>query len=202
MVKDAAEITKAILDFFRSPRIVATIFLCSGMWLVPPIRRMLPVQGDTGNVVNLVVSVCFTLSAAGLVVTGIVWIHSVLTAKERVQARKLRKAVRQATPLEKEVLKTLISLGKWEVCLDAGSVIAMHLQQIGLITKSFGRPGITTYQMAQGLSDICIERPELLQQPEDIENGAVAEIEKWEKTGAHRGFFRQLQPPSSTSWMG
>jgi hypothetical protein len=202
MVKEAAEIVGAILDFFRSPRIVATVFLCSGMWLVPPIRRMLPVQGDIANVVNLVVSVCFTLSAAGLVVTGIVWIHSALTAEERVQARKLQKALRQTTPVEKEVLKTLISLGKWEVCRDAGSVIAMHLQQIGLIAKSFGRPGVTTYQMAQGLSDICIEHPKLLQQPEDVESGAIAEIEEWGKAGAHRGFFRQLQPPSSTSWMG
>lgn len=141
MVKNAAEIVKAILDFFRSPRIVATVFLCSGMWLVPQIRRLLPVQGDVVNVANLVASVCFTLSATALIVTGIVWVFSALTAKEN---RKLRKALAQATPVEKEVLKTLISLGKWEVCLDPGSGIAMHLQQVGLITRALGRPGTTS----------------------------------------------------------
>jgi hypothetical protein len=112
----------------------------------------------------------------------------------------LRKALVQATPVEKEVLKTLISLGKWEVCLDPGSGIAMHLQQLGLITRALGRPGLTTYQTAPGLSDLCIQRPDLLQQPQDVEE--VAEIENWPKAGIQTGFFRQLQSPSRHSWMG
>lgn len=101
MVKDTAEIVKAILDFFRSPRIVATVFLCSGMWLVPQIRSFLPVKGDVANVADLVASAAFTLSAAGLIVAGIIWVFSVLTAKKRVQNRNLRKALARQRPLRK-----------------------------------------------------------------------------------------------------
>jgi hypothetical protein len=72
-------------------------------------------------------------------------VFSAVTAKERVQNRKLRKALAHATPVEKEVLKTLISLGKWEVCLDPGSrrdtslsgMVTMTPQRRAQVVKSY-----------------------------------------------------------------
>lgn len=76
----------------------------------------------------------------------------------------------------------------------------MHLQQIGLITKANGLP-YPTYQLAKGLSAMCIKDPALLRLPDDQEKAALSELDRWRQDRLHESFFLQLAGLSEHSWM-
>jgi hypothetical protein len=189
-----------VVDFLRSPKIVATVFLCSGVWLVPSIRRAFPIHGNVSDIVSLVASIAFTLSGASLVISSFIWCFHVAKDKKHLQKWALKRAVKQATPVEKKVLEMAIQKGLWKVALDVGSPIAMHLQEIGLIEQATGLP-YTTYQMARGLKDLCIKKPMLLRLSKETEATAQSEIKQWQKEKVHQIFFIDLAGPTSTSWM-
>ena len=115
--------------------------------------------------------------------------------------RLARRALRRATPLEKLVLEVPIHLGEHRIRLDVGSPIAVHLQEIGLIKRASGLP-YTDYWLAAGLADLCIRRPSLLRVSPEEQSGALAELDRWRKSGTHQGLFHQMSGPNSQSWMG
>ncbi len=200
MLKEAGEAVKAVLEFFGRPKLVAALFLASAAWMVPAIRQFLPVQRAAAEGAGLVTSIIFTVSGAYLVVNIATWLLQQIKAWKNSPERLLKKALRNATPLEKCVLEAVIHKGEYLLKLDAGSAIAVHLQQIGLIGRASGLP-YTTYQLARGLADLCIKNPALLEVPAEQEKAALDELEGWRKQGCHKSFFFQLERPNERSWM-
>lgn len=62
MLKEATEFVKAVLEFFRSLKVVFTVFLCSAIWLLPPARNLLPVPKPYIDGVNFAASIALLLS--------------------------------------------------------------------------------------------------------------------------------------------
>lgn len=198
MLKETGEIVKAIFDFLRSPRLMATVLISSGIWLIPGIS--FPVHGNVKDTVELIASVLFTLSAASLLISTLLEVYMLINRELASPARRYRKALHRATANEKIVLCAVVHKGYWEVRLDVGSEIAMHLQEIGLIEKAFGFPH-TTYQLAPGLAELCIKKPALLRVTEDEEEVALSEMLEWKESGLHQGFFYQLAGQGRDAWM-
>jgi|ERR1035441_1194616 hypothetical protein len=201
MLKEATEIVKAALEFFRSLKVVFTIFLCSALLLLPPSRNLFPIPKTFTDNVDLVASVALLLSGVYLVVTVLVSFYQRMEKWRCSEEHRSRKALAQASPLEKLVLEAVIHKGEYLIKLDFGSPIAVHLQEIGLIKKSVGLP-YKTYQLATGLEELCLKTPALFRVPEPQQRAALDELELWKTQGRHRSFFNQLCEPSSTSWMG
>jgi hypothetical protein len=82
-------------------------------------------------------------------------------------------------------LEAVIQRGSHKVDLDVGSAIAIHLLQIGLITKA---PDLlyTVYQLAGGLADLCTRQPTLLHVTDEEQKAALAEWERWSREGLHK----------------
>jgi len=201
MLKETGETITAVSDFLGKPKIVATLFLGSAAWLLPAVQRQLPVHGALSEYANLTASVLCIVTLAWLVVSALARIYEKAKQWIRSPQRVLRKALAGAKPVEKIVLEAVIQIGEHTVGLDAGSSLAMHLQQIGLIHRATGHPS-TVYQITEGLADLCIKNPSLLQVSAEQEAAAVAELEQLQKTGQHWRLFQQLSGPDRFSWMG
>jgi hypothetical protein len=191
-VKEFTEAVKAIIEFLGSPKRLAVVFLASGIWLFPPARRVISIHGGIGDYADLTATVCFMLSGAGLVIEVLYRSSQFIVRRSRAPERSLKKAIRRATPLEKLLLEAVIHMGRWELALDPGSPEAMHLQEIGLISKVAGVP-YTTYQLSKGLADLCIRNPALLKVPETEEAKALSEIEELRRSGLHKRFFASIR---------
>jgi hypothetical protein len=200
MLREATEIVRAVLEFLRDLKVVCAIFLGSLIWLLPPVRNLLLVPKAFAESANFAVSIVLVLTFAYLLVSAIVGLYQRVQKWKRSPERFLRWTLARASPIEKLVLDVAIRKGEYLVRLDVGSPIAMHLQELGLIKRATGLP-YTTYQLATGLSNLCIREPSLLGISEQQQEAAVAEMEQWEKEGLHKSFFNQLAGPSNTSWM-
>jgi hypothetical protein len=199
MLKEVVEIVKALLEFFRSLKVVLTIFICSVVWLSPHVRNLLPVPKPYTENANFVASIALLLSGVYLVVSVFELLYQRVQKWRRSEGRRFRKALARATPLEKLVLEAVIRIGENLIKLDVGSDIAMHLLEVGLIEQEYG-PNYTTYRLDDGLADLCIRNPSLLHiLPQ--QQKVAAELEKWRKDGLHQGFFNQFDEPSDNSWM-
>ncbi len=201
MLKEAAEIVRAALEFFRSLKVVFTIFLGSAIWLLPPVRALLPIPKNFADNTNFIASIALLLSGAYLVVSVCVSLYQRVQKWRRSEERTLSKALARASPLEKSVLEAVTHKGEYLIGLDVGSPIAMHLQEIGLIQRAEGLP-YTTYQLAAGLAALCIKTPALIRISEQQQEAALAELEEWRTERLHRGFFNQLSAQSGHPWMG
>jgi hypothetical protein len=108
LIKEVSETVKTVVDFLRSPKIVATIFLCSGVWLVPSIRQVFPIHGNVSDIVSLVASIAFTLSGASLVISLFLWCFHVAKDEKRLQKWALKRAIkrkRKSNPIYLETLQ-------------------------------------------------------------------------------------------------
>lgn len=199
MLKDVVEILKTLLEFLRSLKVVFTVFLSSALWLLPPIRNLFPVPKALVDNVNVAASIGLLLSFAYLLASAFVPLYQRWQEWRQSEGRKLRKSLTQASPIEKHMLQAVIQKGEYLIELDAGSPIAMRLQEIGLIARAHGLP-YTTYQLANGLADLCIRAPSLLHLPKQQEDAALSELEQWKKNGSHKSFLRQLSGPHN-DWM-
>jgi hypothetical protein len=61
MLKETAEIVKVVLEFFRSLKLVFTVFLFSAIWLLPPVRNLLPVSKAYTDNANFIAGVVLLL---------------------------------------------------------------------------------------------------------------------------------------------
>ena len=200
MLKEASEIVKALLEFFRSVKVVFTVFLCSAIWLLPPVRKLLPVPKPFIDNANFIAIIALLLSGVYLMVSVFVSLYQRVEKWMRSEERSLRKGLAQTSPLEKIVLEAVIHKGEYLIALDVGSPIAMHLQGVGLIEGS-RRLGYTTYELATGLADLCIRKPSLLRTSERQQEAAVADLKQWRDEGLQEGFLNQLSEPSVNPWM-
>jgi hypothetical protein len=192
MLKEAGEIVKVALEFLRSLTLVVTIFLCSAIWLLPPVRKLFPVSKTFTDDANFIASIMLLLSGAYLMVSVFSLLYERVQKWRRSEERRLRKALAQASPLEKSVLEAVIHKGEYLIGLDVGSPIAMHLQELGVITRVMGPTPCPMYQLAAGLADFCIKTPSLLHVPKQQTETALATLEQWRSEGLHNGFFSQL----------
>jgi hypothetical protein len=191
-VKEVAEIIKAVIEVLKSPKLSLTVFIASAAWLLRPTRQFFPIHGAVADSAALIASVSFTLSGVYLVITASVWLYERAKERRNSPQRLLRQAIARSTPLEKGVLEAIIGKGSFLIDLDAGSPIAMHLQEIKLIKRATGLP-YTTYQLATGLADLCISEPALFRATEHEQETVIAELERWQRDGLHGRFFRQLR---------
>jgi hypothetical protein len=197
MLKEAAEIVRVVLEFFRSLKLVFTIFLCSAIWLLPPVRNLFPVSKAFTDNANFIASIILLLSGAYLMVSVFLLLYHRVQKWRRSEERRLRKALEHASPLEKSVLEAVICKGQYLIGLDVGSPIAMHLQELGLIIRVMGPTPCTMYQLAIGLADFCIRTPSLLHVQEQQTETALVTLEQWRNEGLHNGFFNQLRETGS-----
>src|SRR5258708_8666169 len=108
MLKEAAEIVSVVLEFFRSLKLVFTIFLCSAIWLLPPVRNLFPVSKAFTDNANFIASVILLLSGTYLMVSVFLLLYHRVQKWRRSGERRLRKALAQASPLEKTVLEAVV----------------------------------------------------------------------------------------------
>lgn len=201
MLKDAAEIVKAFLEFFRSLKVVFTVFLCSAIWQFPLVRNLVPVPKASADYANLAARIALLVSSVYLLVGLFVRLYQWVQKWRHSNDRRLRKAVGRASPLEKLVLEAVIHKSQFLIKLDVASPIAMHLQEIGLIQRAKGL-SYTTYELSPGLESLCIKESSLLRVPEQKLQAALDQLEQWRNEGLHEGYFLQISEPSDGSWMG
>jgi hypothetical protein len=190
MTRDSAKLTLGkTFTFFAHSKLAVAIFLVSAAWSL---------MGTKGEYASLAASLFLTLSGAYLVAGGYLWLYRRVNEWKHSPKRLLKTALGQATPLEKSVLKAVIQRGSHKVDLDVGSPIAIHLLQIGLITKA---PNLlyTMYQLAGGLADLCTRQPTLLRVTDEEQKATLAEWERWRTEGVHKRFLTRYSVAAAGS---
>lgn len=195
-----ADFLKALLEFLRnpSPKVVASAFLSSALWLILAIPRWrllpLPISFiERGNVVAVPI---LLFSGFYLLLAGCDHLRKRVRGWSTSDLRKFSHALKQATPLERVILEKAVQAGENFVALDAGSPVAMHLQQIGLIEQVSGL-AYTTYWMVPGLRALCIKNPSFLAIADSERISATRQLDALQYSGQHPAYFARIQYRSS-----